>query len=173
MLINPPRAGFLLPCATSPPPKQPDRQMNNSGINALLSYESDKERAFKEKRKKLRYVRPKETDQQGDLALARFLVNHRLLSEIGERTVLHNQNGGLYGKPGDSKYEYIFAWLKDIEYERMIDHADETFDLARAANKAAEDAAAEATIANKLAHRAIAVAIISAVIAMITLVTTI
>ena len=138
-------------------------------ISALLSYEADKERNLKEKHKKLRYVRPKETFQQGDLALARFLVNHRMLSEIGERTVLHNLNSGLYGKPGSQKNEYISAWLKDVEYERMIDYSDETHDLARAANKAAEDAAAAATVANSLARRALFIAKISAATAVIAL----
>lgn len=139
--------------------------MPESGISALLSYESDREKGLKEKRKQLRYSRPKETDLQGDIALAKFFVNHRLLSEIGERTVRHDLNSGLHGKPGDPKHEYVSVWLKDIEYERMIDYAEETHDLARTANKAAEDAAAAATVANSLARRALFMARISAAIA--------
>ena len=129
------------------------------------------ERQRKEKTKKLRSIRPKETDQEGDIALAQFCLNHRLLADIGEREILHNLHNGTYGKHGDKRYDYTLAWVKDLEYERMIDYADETLDVAKTASEAAKDAAAAALEANKLARKAIFIAMVSAVIAMIALIT--
>lgn len=99
----------------------------------------------------------------GHIALKQFFINHKMLSDMGERTVLHDLNIGVYGKPGESKYSYVSAWLKDMEYERALDYADEANDLVRAANKAAEDA-------NTLACRALLTARISAATAVIALI---
>lgn len=129
------------------------------------------ERKRKEKLKLLRSARPKETDQEGDIALSQFCLNHRLLADIGEREVLHKLNNGSYGNPGDKRYDYTSAWVKDQEYERMIDYADEALEVAKEAKDAAKDAAAAAVKANKLACRAIQIAIVSAFIAMIALIT--
>ena len=131
------------------------------------------ERKRKEKLKVLRSARPKETDQEGDIALGNFCLNHRLLADIGEREVLHKLHNGSYGKPGDRRYDYTSAWVKDQEYERMIDYADEALDVAKEAKDAAKIAAEAALEANKLARRAIATAMISAAIAMVALITAI
>ena len=128
------------------------------------------ERKRKEKLKVLRSARPKETDQEGDIALGNFCLNHRLLADIGEREVLHKLHNGSYGKPGDRRYDYTSAWVKDQEYERMIDYADEALDVAKEAKDAAKIAAEAALEANKLARQAIATAIISASIAMVALI---
>ena len=135
------------------------------------------ERKRKEKLKLLRSSRPKETDAQGDIALAGFRLNHRLLADIGEREVLHGLNDGTYGKPGDKRYEYTSAWVKDQEYERIMDYSDETLGIANEAKETAKVAAAAAVeanelarTANKLARRAIATAMISAAIAMVALI---
>ncbi len=143
------------------------------------------EQKRKEKLKVLRSARPMETDQEGDIALGNFCLNHRLLADIGEREVLHKLHNGSYGKPGDRRYDYTSAWVKDQEYERMIDYADEALDVAKEAKDAAKIAAAAALEANELARRAIAtaktsvciakisaaIAVVSTAIAMIALIT--
>jgi len=51
---------------------------------------------------------------------------------------LHKLHNGSYGKPGDRRYDYTSAWVKDQEYERMIDYADEALDVAKEAKDAAK-----------------------------------